>query len=295
MNHTEQNTMDNFNEMFSSFLSPLENKKIISILNTFMMSFIEKSSTFIGKKMNLEFNEIELNNMQDFLDKNDVIYTDFLIKKNHCEKGFLVIEKKLINLLINLIFGNENPDEPENDIMLGKCGHKITINLLSMLLESLKTAIHEDHRFEPQIIGTHDNKHIIMTEARSEKFYQLSFKITCTNKNALLFTYLPEKFIEAITSENHTHEVRGVQDHTEYNKDQLKKELIESFMPVRVLLPKISLKFKDVLNLKAGDTIPLSDLGSVELFVGDKKAYQGTVGQANNFRVVKIINSRSPS
>ena len=70
--------------------------------------------------------------------------------------------------------------------------------------------------------------------------------------------------------------------------EEIKKDIISSSVTLIATLDDIKLKIKQIMELKSGDLIPISDPTVVFLTHNNKKIFKGTAGQANTKRVVKI-------
>lgn len=279
-----------FSASFLASFSPFESKKLINIINQFIVDFASKMTTFIGKKIDIEFNSMQVSQINNFSEKEGVKFANFRIDQ-FLQEGFLVIENKILNPIINILFGYDEQESMDGIVQLGKFSNIIAKKIIEIMLDSLKTVVNEVTAFEPTLVKISDDIKAFNSQNFPDKFYQIVFRITCFNCHCPIYIFLPELFIEKMTYDKKIEEPALSANEAASVNNRLKKELIDTTVVLTAVLPSIKIKLQDVVKLKPGDLIPIDDPTQVELMLAHKKAYKALVGQAQERRVVKVMET----
>lgn len=273
---------------FSSTLVPLENKSIVHLIENFSSLFAEQLSDFVGKQTEVEFDSLECIKTKEKLSQdNGLILSTFSIS-TESDYGLIILDANLLDLSINFLFGHAILDEKKTQVSFGKCALKIAKEIAARSLNSLQEAVAEYIEFSPSLQKTSTQFKDISYQNISEKYYEFSFKINAKKSPQIFMFLLPEKVLEEIIFHNQHKGVTLENSTTNSSSEQLKSEVIDTTVDMVAVLPNIKLKFSDIMNLKSGDLIPISEPKEVELRVGNQKLFKAIAGQANSFRVVKL-------
>lgn len=276
---------------FKANFSPLENKNVILIIDNFLVTFGSQLSAFIGKKIDIEFNALERMEAKSCLEQNkaNTILSNFTIA-NQDKYGVIVFDTVLLYVVINYLFGCDHSAGEEQLLKFGNCSLKIARKIAEFSLSSLQNSMAKFINFNAILLKSSDNSKETSPQNLQDNVYHMVFKIIGKEFTHSLSFILPENIIEQIIFQNQPVITQDTSVDKEKSGEQQKNEVIDSSVTLVAVLPNIKLKFADIINLKAGDLIPIGDPEQVELKVGEKKAYNAVAGQASSFRVVKIVD-----
>lgn len=271
--------------------NPLENKKTTSIIETFVTAYQKKLTSFLHKKINIQFSSINISKLDDYHDKDKrMIWTSFAINEG-VHYGLVVFDYPFLHTVINLLYGGQvNHQEPmiKN---LGKSGHKIAEKFAHMSMSMFEQAMAEYGSVGLHLLKTAEQLGLVLNQSSSENHYQLSFQVSFYDLDTSLSFIIPCSFFDALTfnAPIDSHQEASTAMNMDFS-ELLQQELVESTVTLEAFLPSMSLKIKEAMNLKTGDLIPIGDPTMVELLLNQKKLFKALVGRANNRRVVKIID-----
>ncbi|QDP73472.1 hypothetical protein FOG18_13305 [Legionella israelensis] len=278
------------NKGFSSAFDPdsiaLKDPNVRSFTETFIIDFNKRLSSFLGRSFESLFKELQYIRTQDILEsKEQQIYSNFRIE-NQSEQGILIFEPVFLHKIINFLFGSNGQEEEDKLIQFGPCALKIAQKIAHVCLLSIEKSLEEIEKSTIHLVDSHNNPKAIRRRDISERSCQIFFHVQGMQTCTTLSLVLPEAFIQKISfqtnAENPSRENQPL--------NPLHQDLIDSSVDLIAVLPQIKLKLSEVMNLKSGDLIPISNPEEVELKLGERKAYKAIVGQANEKRVVKITN-----
>ncbi len=280
-----------FSSAFDPGKTSLNNKNIRAITENFIIDYSAELSGFVGRVFEIQFIEIKYIETKKVFEKTEpMIYCSFHIGEQ-AHHGLITFEPLLLHKVINFLFGADEQMEDENSpIQFGQCALKIARKIADLSLLSLQKAVVDIKKIDATLIDSNNNPKAIRSQNIPDKAYQMVFNISGMQANNLISIIFPESFIEQITYQSDTGASQTQQAHKSPS-NQLQNDLIDSSIDLIALLPDIKLKLTEVMNLKAGDLIPIQNPEQVELKLGQKKRYKAIVGQANERRVVKITDT----
>lgn len=272
-------------------LRPLENKKIISILEFFVTEYQKKLTSFLRKKINVQFSSIKICKLDDYSDKDTrMIFTSFAINQG-THFGLVLYDYQFLHTVINLLYGGKvNPHDPMMK-SLGKSGQRIAEKFALMSLSVLEKAMSEHGLAALTILKTGEQLGLVLNQTSPERHYEVALQVSFQDLQTSLCFIIPSSFFEGLTFDAPLDLKASQAPLSEMNfSELLQQELVDSTVTLEAFLPSMPLKIKDAMNLKAGDLIAISDPTMVELSLNQKKLFKALVGRASERRVVKIID-----
>lgn len=273
---------------FSTTLLPLENPKIIGIIEQFITDLQREVTGFLRKKARFEFNAVNVcDPMEVRAIENPAAFASFQIQPEG-KYGLLFFPFDFLHHTINLLFGGSaNRNE---DIMrgLGKSGQTIARKITEMSLGAFQNALSSHIPVTLECARISDVPGLVLNQLDNTQLFNFSFKATIDGLESRFHIAIPEPLIELLSIPPEPPKVTPSEMATPTIDSRKRSELIDSTVTVSAILPSIKIQLKDVLNLKSGDTIPVKDPNEVYLMLNNKRLFRATPGKSNDVRVVKI-------
>lgn len=277
-----------FFSQYNSTELPIQNKKSTGILENFVILFRNALSTFLGKKIDVQFDHMKVCELKELhLDKTAVILSSVQFT-THQQSGLLFFDYAFMHFIIDILYG---AGQYKNDTIitsLGKSGIVIAEKVATLCVNALQEAIKEYEPVQIERVKTTEQRGLILNKPLSEQYVHFAFYVHINEKQCPLHIAIPDALYDEITYQE---EQNPIQNNATIVNDSLKKDIIDSTITLVASLQEIKVKITDIMNLKSGDLIPIHDPTIVFMKHNDKKIFKGTVGQANSLRVVKIIDN----
>lgn len=276
----------------------VKNALLNSIADVFCTESKMRLSAFLRKKIHIKFNSIT----SCHFDEIDHDYTKLLMLNFHImpddKYGLITFDFVFLHSVINLLYGGGVNDDNSIVRGMGKSGFTIASKITSIFLEVYQKALIDHLKNDIQLSNISAQLHSAFKQEDNKKSYNFSFDVIFDSLICNLNLVIPETLFTAANhkatesdddrSRNHSNDVF---DNDEAIFDsKAKKELIDTAIHVAVNLEKVSMKLKDVVNLKPGDIIPVSSPDLVYISLNNKPIFKASAGQTNQRRAVKIID-----
>lgn len=274
----------------------IENPAVSNIIELFSKESQIRLSAFLRKKIIVKFDTIGSCLFQDI----DHDYTKLLMLNFHIlphdKHGLITFDFVFLHTVINLLYGGVvNCNEP---VMrgLGKSGFKIANKISEIFLSVLQEAMIEHLKIHLKISDVSTQLSSVFKQGNTEQCYNISLLVIIDSLVCNLNLVIPEHIlsnrlleVDAVSPVQPDIADQDSDSHLSIFDEKAKKELIDSNVIVSVNLAKITLKLKDVVNLKAGDVIPIGDPTLVYVSLNNKNLFKASAGQSNLRRAVKIV------
>lgn len=274
-----------------------ENIKVANIFELFTVESQIRLSSFLRKKITIKldsmnacaFHEIEHDNTK-LLSLNFQLLPEDTV-------GLVALDFIFLDCIINLLYGGKVTDSKASMRGLGKSGIKIAQKIADIFLTVLQESLMQHLKLNVKLSTTSSLLSSVFMQEQSEQCYIIFFHANIDSVICHFKIVMPANtFINADSNVELNSEVESQNNNEEMPDDQpifdqkARNELIDSSIMLTVNLPPIALKLKNVVNLKAGDVIPIGDPMMVYIALNKKNIFKASAGQSNLRRAVKIID-----
>jgi flagellar motor switch protein FliM len=278
-------------------MSFVENPILVSIIEQFIAGSQIKLSSFLRKKMLIKCESIKSCHVQDIAhDYAKLMMFNFFITP-HEKYALISFDFTFLHIVINLLFGGGVSESETVMTSPGKSGVIIANKIASILLDVLQEYTAEELKIGFKFSSISPQLSPVFKQSKTQKCYDISIKILIDSVVTHMSFVIPEMIFSPlereVESKDTIHETSSRQEMIRSPlifDDKMKEELIDSSVMVMFNLPDVTLKLKEVINLKAGDIISINDPKEVKVVVNNKAMFVATAGQAGQRRVVKILN-----
>lgn len=271
-----------------------ENDTLEAVVALFTAESQSKLSSFLRKKVFIRFNSVS-SGLYDEIehDYSRLLMLNYRISP-YDKYGLISFDFIFLHSVINLLYGGTISNNEPVMRGLGKSGIKIAKKVTEIFLNVLQDAMTEFLKAQVKMTDISNQLGAVFKQEKYDKCYNVSFCAHFDSVTCNLNIILPEKIFEHSEIGDIANAGMAAINNTEQLADapifdeKTRYELIDSHVTVSINLPNIPLKLRDVVNLKAGDIIPIGDPTTVFVKLNDKKLYKASAGQANQRRAVKI-------
>jgi flagellar motor switch protein FliM len=291
---SDSNALVSETEQGSSFF--FENDVVNNIIASFTTESQLRLSSFLRKKVTLKFNSVTSCLFDEIEhDYSRLLMLNFRILP-YDKYGLISFDFIFLHSVINLLYGGIITNNEPIMRSLGKSGIKIAQKVSEIVLTVFQESMVEYLRTNVKIAETSTHLSAVFKQEKYEKCYNISFCAYFDSLSCNINLIIPEKIFANSDVEvvGDTDEYlpdgegrRSIIEHSLFD-EKTRKDLIDSNVSVSIILPHIALKLRDVVNLKAGDIIPIGEPTSVFVTLNEKKLYKASAGQSNSHRAVKI-------
>ena len=120
-----------------------------------------------------------------------------------------------------------------------------------------------------------------------DKIYALELSFGLGEVEMTIRCMLPEAAIKELLVV--TKKTEAKHREKDFWRTAIKTQVVDSIVNVSVSLPDVTLKVSELMALKAGDIIPISDPTLVYVCLNNLKLFRAKAGQSNAKRVAKIV------
>ncbi len=199
---------------------------------------------------------------------------------------YLVIDTRLIYTIVSVIFGGPAQPYKVEGKSFTKLELRIVRNFLDVLVKHLNAAWTEIVK-EGEIVfaGIEENPRRLITVSRNEIVIVVTLSVEIEGFKGNIYFAIPMKTIEPIKESLRT---------ADTEEGDFREVVLSNLMnvPVKVeaVLPILTMKVREVLDLKEGDFIPLDRKSTEEvvLKVSGLPMFKGILGESSGRKAVKI-------
>lgn len=273
----------------------IENDALSEIVQLFRVESQIRLSSFLRKKIKIDFNAINSCLFEEIEhDYTKLLLLNFEIAPRDA-RGLIALDFILLDAAINLLYGGT---VTANKMMrgLGKSGMKIASKIAEIILGVLQESVLQSLKINLKLSQISSQLTSVFQQEKGIQSYNISFRVTVDSNVCHINLIMPASVFENPEQEASSElAMQSLMKQESSNQRSIfdergRHELIESSITVSVNLPPISLKLRDVVNLKAGDIIPINDPLLVYIVHNKKKIFRGSSGQSNQHKAVKIID-----
>ncbi len=204
--------------------------------------------------------------------------------------AILEINPSLVFFIIDRMFGGQGtPSEQTRE--LTTIEEKVVHGIVEKALEDLKDVWEHIGIFTPRIEAYETNPQFVQISPPGETVILISLEIRMENSSGLMSLCFPYMLLEGVINKLSGESWKSSQSNsTRETRQTMQKELQTLEMPLSVLVGKLNLKIRDLLQLKQGDILCLDKPKDEEMIVqvGSKTKMAGSTGVVRRKKAVKI-------
>jgi flagellar motor switch protein FliM len=261
------------------------------ILELFVLEFTHQFSKFLRRRINVSLGNFQSIGFGQYTGAMQTasIY-NLLFIKPYNTYGLIHFPYEFQNFVVMSLFGGACPDKEPLFQGIGKVGQRVVLRILKLIFDALNIAWNEFAHFDFEIVKTFVNHNLITKISRKEMLVIIRYHIQFNGISTWFDIVFPHTLMEQMKLIAQQKEASVFKRPEEGIWHQaLREELMNTHADITALLPEINLPLKDVLNLKTGDVIPISDPREVYICSGESKLYRATAGVNGTQRVIKIL------
>jgi flagellar motor switch protein FliM len=279
-------------------LPSVENNPVANIFKLFASESQIRLSSFLRKKIIIKFKSINY----CLFDEIDHDYTTSLMlnfqMSPHNKHGLITFDFIFLHSVINLLYGGATTSNETIMRQPGKSGLKIAVKVAEIFLDVLQESMIEHLKINLKILKLSSQLGSFFMKGNSEKCFNVSFSVLFDPIVCNLTLVIPEELIESELLRENLHQSAIIEGKKEQDMvssppvfdDKARKELIDSHITISANLANVTLKLRDVVNMKPGDIIPIDDPTLVYITLNKKNIFKASAGQSNQRRAVKILD-----
>jgi len=273
-------------ENFSSNIVVMKNKSVVHLIDSFILETQNKLCAFLRKNITLKFSTIESCCLDELHPEPDETIATFSMSGLD-PKGFIILPQLLIDCVINALYGGDLTTQGDALPCIGEMGKRLAKKIAELCITAFGRTSPQKKNGDISLDKITDFTHFIPEGIAKYTLYKLIIDFTMEEVNLSFMFSFPECYLDEIepSGAQDTDKLVGVNN---VNTQLLEKELSESSITLVAFLPEIPIKMGDIMKLKSGDIIPISDPNILYLSVNHKKLFKGLVGSNDTSRVVKV-------
>lgn len=199
----------------------------------------------------------------------------------------VVSDMPLLHQATNFLFGGQTNDSDPVGEAPGKIGKIISEKLSQLCMEGFTQACKEYGSVAYETIKTVTLPNLITKLSMDDQVYSMELSVmfgevqtslTIIVAADFLYEFIPVGVTDIVPIDSETW------------RSAIEMQVVDSYVTVSISLPEISIAASELVNLKNGALLSISDPTAVYVCLNNTKLFSGTAGQANSNRVVKIIN-----
>lgn len=204
--------------------------------------------------------------------------------------GMLAIDYTFLHQVVNLVFGGSIESVEATFQTPGKVGLLIAEKTAAAILDGFVKACGDYGKLGYEIINTIPQPNLTSKLALDQKTYSIDITTKMGTFESVFSIAVQEEFFHTFIPFNTEKTTATTHVESTLWRSAIEKQVIDSYVSVKVNLPEVSMKMSDIMKLKSGDLIPIADPTDVFVLLNDLKLFQASAGQANNKRVIKIVS-----
>jgi flagellar motor switch protein FliM len=267
----------------------LNNKAIGNIIELTWSECEKIFSSFIRKKIIVRPKGSTCGKLSECLDdKSDKhVYTVFYLMPNSFF-SLVVTSYPLLHQMINALYGGVmNNKEPIMEAP-GKVGVYVAEKLAELAMEGFSLGSKEYGKITFDTLKTVTTPNLISKLSMDDEIYTIEYALSFGEIEQNLTLMLPLEFLQRFIPNNVVEQIESKK--SKPWRTAIENQVIDSQVNVVASLPALTMRAKDLMTLKEGDLIPISDPTVVNIFLNDIKLFSATAAQANESRIVKILS-----
>lgn len=231
----------------------------------------------------------------DYLNTLDLpSHISFITMKPMAGLALAVLDNNLITNALSSFFGGEmKQDTPINKKNFTPAEMRIGNMLLKNIISDLQSTWKTDIEISPEIRQTETNPDFAQLMNPSEQLLVNRFELIFEGTQGVFELAMPMAMIEpyrdqlSVTYQSQARESQGTW------APVIIDELKNTFTSLSSILGTAQLSLNDILNLAAGDVIPLDVKETVTLYAEGIPVFDGEYGVHNDKNAIKIIRKKN--
>jgi len=234
--------------------------------------------------------ELSYNDCMDSFSSPTCIY---ILNINESSGKFILeIDPNFAFFVIDRILGGSSKEIHTMDRELSLIEEKIMSRVVNLINQDLADAWERVKKLDVRVDAFYAQPDYVQVISNTESVILVSMDIRSSDKTlGYMNLCLPSSILETLVLQydNSTDASRNVRQ-SEDDRRGLETQVMDSVLPVRVVLGETSMKVEDMLDLEPGDVIYLHSEAAkpVDVFVGDLHLYKALPVKKQNSIAVKI-------
>lgn len=261
---------------------------LVNINELFRMEYEKNLAGFLRKKIIITSKQSDLVEFgQIFKEPTPSIYSTFQIKSTNTY-GLFVCDNKLLHQCINLLYGGKLNDKDDVISQPGRVGISIAEKIASLCMNAFVSGCREIGHINFDIIKTTPLVNLASNMGMSAEDQIVTFdlsifideiELTCKLilEEEFLLNFIPAK----TASTKHREK--------DFWRKAIKSQFIDSLVTISVTLPDVQMKISDIVKLKEGDEIDISDPTVSYVCLNNLKLFRSIAGQNNSKLAIKVV------
>ncbi|MFZ2315442.1 MAG: FliM/FliN family flagellar motor switch protein [Gammaproteobacteria bacterium] len=246
-------------------------------------------SSFLRKKIAIKsnpFNASQLNTCLNEITPQHVYAVFRASPKEKC--GLIIIDMMLLHQAINLLFGGKI-DATETVITHpGQIGLLISENIAQIFAAAFVKATNEYETIECEVLKIDILPNLPTNYALDDSVRTLELPVMLDELQTSVKYIFSDCLLNGLMPAGDA-QLNPLHDKTIWH-DQIKSQVVDSYVNVSIALTEINMSVKDFMALKQDDVIPVADPTQVYVCLNNTKLFKATAGQANSKLVAKITS-----
>jgi flagellar motor switch protein FliM len=260
---------------------------LANITDAIRLEWEKAMSAFLRKKISIKVKSTATAQAGVVLEPSDqkYVYTLFRIPPND-HFGLIVTSMPFLHHTINLLYGGKiNHDESIMESP-GKVGVIVAEKFSHIFLTGFSEACKDYGTVNYEIVKSTPFANLLSSLSLDENVYSIESSIIIDeSESTFKFIVMTEFLTNFFPQKKHPKHKEK-----DFWRSAINTQVSDSIVNISVTLPDVSMKMHEVMALKEGDTIAISDPTMVYISLNNLKLFRASAGQTNNQRVVKIIS-----
>lgn len=265
----------------------------LPVIDQLLQSELGKQlSDFLRQKVVITASSVSTKTFATYIRARPTLIYNLFSLPAHDNITFINLERSFVHHIVTILYGGDvKIDEtiPDN---FGHVSKRVAERLSKLIMDVVSQAWKEIVNLDHQFLQSSTEPHILTKPAREESLfineYSIEFGDVKSNIHFCLQNSLLDQIKPLLNSDNKNEKEQ--QEEIQWHS-QLRKQVQDCHIDLVAHFPKLQCKFHDLLNLKAGDVLPLPNPEQVFISAGNVKLFDAIVGTADGVRVIKLINN----
>jgi len=249
-------------------------------------------SNFIRKKVIIRTKETKFGKVAECLEGKTEkhVYSIFRIMPNeyYC---LVALPLPLLHQMISALYGGSINGKDAVIEAPGNIGIIIAEKINELIMEGFILACKDYGQVTSELFKTITLPNLISKLSMEDEVYSMEYTVTIGDTESGMTALLPVGFLQKFIPKNELDSPESKKRYQSWRK-AIESQVVDSYVSVVATLPAINIKAKDLLALKNGDVIPISDPTVVDICLNEVKLFKASVAQANSILIAKIVDER---
>ncbi len=268
-------------------ISPTRLVKLEQVVNRWIASATIELRGIIFNLDNIALSEIKTEKISDFVLKIPLPAAIAVLNIEVLNgRIYMVLDTRLIYTIISIIFGGPAQPYKVEGKSFTKFEQKIIGNLVDILVKHLNNAWVELIREgDIQFAGIEDNPRRLITISRNEIVIVITLEVEIEGFKGYIYLAIPMKTIDPIKDI-----LRTADTESGNFRDVILSSLMNTPVVLNAVFPPLTMKVRELLELKEGDFVPLDPRAtdSITVKVASVPMFRGILGESAGRKAVKI-------